>query len=260
MSRNFQLTMPTPCHEDWESMRPEERGRFCEACSKTVVDFSMMTDREVMEYLGRAGRQVCGRMAPEQLDRDFAMAGEGRRRRGWWHWLVAGLLVTAEAKGQTASKGEIVKVDRMRKDVAPATMDSMKVQVLAPVTVTASAVTCHRTGAMMMVTTVTIWEKVVRDTLATAGVLPKRELTVYPNPVRRGTVLSLQWQRTDPGSYAVSLFNTAGSLVQQWKIEVGGREQVDLLSLPPALPAGMYLLHAVRPDGAKVITLRIILI
>ena len=37
--------------------------------------------------------------------------------------------------------------------------------------------------------------------------------------------------------------------MQQRKIEVGGKEQVDLLGLPPALPAGMYFLRAARPDG-----------
>lgn len=43
-------------------------------------------------------------------------------------------------------------------------------------------------------------------------------------------------------------------------MEVGGKEQVDLLNLPPALPAGMYFLRAARPGGAKVITLRIIVV
>lgn len=43
-------------------------------------------------------------------------------------------------------------------------------------------------------------------------------------------------------------------------MQVGGKEQVHLLHLPPALPAGMYFLRAARPGGAMVITLRIILI
>jgi len=43
-------------------------------------------------------------------------------------------------------------------------------------------------------------------------------------------------------------------------MEVGGREQVDLLSLPPALPAGMYFLRAARSSGAKVITLTIMVL
>jgi hypothetical protein len=41
---------------------------------------------------------------------------------------------------------------------------------------------------------------------------------------------------------------------------VGGKEQIDLLNLPPALPAGMYLLRAVRPSGTKVITQKIVVL
>src|ERR1700759_5491809 len=100
MNRNVQLRISEPCRENWDGMQPDEKGRFCGSCSKTVVDFSMMTDQEVVRFLGRAGQQVCGRFAPEQLGRDLT-PGEAhlRRWRSWWHWLVAGLLVTAEAKG-----------------------------------------------------------------------------------------------------------------------------------------------------------------
>jgi hypothetical protein len=57
------------------------------------------------------------------------------------------------------------------------------------------------------------------------------------------------------------LGSATGALIQQHKIEVGGKEQIDLLSLPPALPAGMYFLRASRPGAAKVIiTLRIIVV
>lgn len=167
----------------------------------------MMTDAEVIRYLGTAGQNVCGRFAPEQLGRDIELAG--RRRKGnWWQWLVAGLLVTAEARGQATMKGEV-----------------MKVQVLDTVRVVGY------------------------------GVEKKRDVVGAVTPVPNRAMMA-----GEPGVYEVGLFSSGGELVQQRKIEVGGKEQVDLLGLPPALPAGMYFLRAARPDGAKVITLRIILI
>jgi len=40
--QKLQLSIPEPCHENWHQMTPTEQGRFCNACSKEVVDFSMM--------------------------------------------------------------------------------------------------------------------------------------------------------------------------------------------------------------------------
>ena len=42
MERNFKITIPQPCHENWDQMTPKDNGRFCLSCSKTVVDFTSM--------------------------------------------------------------------------------------------------------------------------------------------------------------------------------------------------------------------------
>ena len=70
---SMRIRIPEPCHEDWFAMTPTERGRHCAACAKTVVDFTRMTDAEVVRYLRHAGGQsVCGRARPAQLDRALA--------------------------------------------------------------------------------------------------------------------------------------------------------------------------------------------
>ena len=47
--------IPHPCHEDWNAMTDsetsEERGRHCDVCSKVVVDFTKMSDAEMIDYL-----------------------------------------------------------------------------------------------------------------------------------------------------------------------------------------------------------------
>jgi hypothetical protein len=263
MNRNVQLRIASPCDEDWSAMWPEEKGRFCGACSKTVVDFSMMTDEEVIQFLGRAGQNVCGRFAEEQLERDYSLVATDRRRgwRGWWHWLVAGLLVTAEARGQVPVKTEVVKVERVKVG-EKASGDSIKVKVLDTVKVICyGMVRCRRVMGAVSVRMEISRESIVKDSLAAVGLLPKPEPEIYPNPVRRGGTFTLNWRQSEPGSYDVSIYNASGALVEHRKIEVGGKEQIDLLSLPPALPAGMYFLRASRPGAAKVIiTLRIIVV
>lgn len=66
----MKLSIPKPCHEKWEDMNPVENGRFCSVCSKTVRDFTGLSDREVMEELGETSN-ICGNFNANQLGRDL---------------------------------------------------------------------------------------------------------------------------------------------------------------------------------------------
>jgi hypothetical protein len=45
------VPIASPCGMDWQSMKPGDRGRYCDACKKTVRDLSAMTRREARELL-----------------------------------------------------------------------------------------------------------------------------------------------------------------------------------------------------------------
>jgi len=67
--KNYKLTIPKPCHEDWNTMTPNEKGKFCSSCSKTVVDFTQKSSKEIQEYLvANKGQRVCGHFYRKQLD------------------------------------------------------------------------------------------------------------------------------------------------------------------------------------------------
>ena len=67
MDNKFKITVPKPCHEDWNAMIPSDRGRFCNACTTQVVDFTNMSTDEIRDYLSK-NTNVCGRFKNEQLD------------------------------------------------------------------------------------------------------------------------------------------------------------------------------------------------
>jgi hypothetical protein len=70
MENKFKITIPKPCHEDWNAMTPEETGRFCSVCTKGVVDFTNKTTEEIQEYfIQNQGQKVCGRFKNEQVNR-----------------------------------------------------------------------------------------------------------------------------------------------------------------------------------------------
>ena len=66
---DYKISIPKPCHENWGSMTPYEKGRFCSLCQKTVVDFTGKPKPEIVDYLlANADKNVCGRFGNEQLD------------------------------------------------------------------------------------------------------------------------------------------------------------------------------------------------
>lgn len=74
MSKKIQLSIPVPCHEDWDKMSPVEKGKFCGSCQKQVVDFTRMSDREVALFFKKPSTgSVCGRFMTDQLNRDIAI-------------------------------------------------------------------------------------------------------------------------------------------------------------------------------------------
>ncbi|CAL2103784.1 conserved protein of unknown function [Tenacibaculum sp. 190130A14a] len=67
--KNYLLRIPKPCHEDWSKMTPNEKGKFCSSCAKTVVDFTKKSPQEIQEYLiENRGQRVCGHFYRKQLD------------------------------------------------------------------------------------------------------------------------------------------------------------------------------------------------
>jgi hypothetical protein len=69
METKYKITIPQPCHEDWNQMTPDETGRFCSSCAKSVVDFTGMKAIEIQDYFIKTqGQNVCGRFKTQQLD------------------------------------------------------------------------------------------------------------------------------------------------------------------------------------------------
>ncbi len=51
-------------------MAPNEQGRYCSACSKTVIDFTNYSDQEIADYfIALNGQGVCGHFKKQQVDR-----------------------------------------------------------------------------------------------------------------------------------------------------------------------------------------------
>lgn len=96
--RSASVHIANPCAESWASMTPTATGRRCAACQKTVVDFSLKTDSEILEALKQAAGGTCGRFRAEQLARPLRpLAAQVPSR--WRAWLAAAVAVWGLREG-----------------------------------------------------------------------------------------------------------------------------------------------------------------
>ncbi|WP_297984262.1 hypothetical protein [uncultured Chryseobacterium sp.] len=83
----MKLSIPKPCHENWDVMPPDEKGKFCSVCSKSVHDFTCSSDEEIVAAFSRS-ENVCGRFNENQLNRNL---------NGNISKILAGLMLTSGA-------------------------------------------------------------------------------------------------------------------------------------------------------------------
>ena len=83
-------------------MTPTQQGRFCNACAKQVIDFSEMSDTEVLNYFSKVKNEnVCGRAYPDQLDRTIAAT---TKKKIYWYlnYAIAFVLFFGKANSSKA--------------------------------------------------------------------------------------------------------------------------------------------------------------
>lgn len=98
------ISIPNPCQQSWQQMTPEINGRHCRSCCTTVIDFTAMSNAEVIAYL-TTHTHVCGRFDKVQfVSLSYSQVVEVNKISFWKKWSIAALfvgmlpLIKAEAK------------------------------------------------------------------------------------------------------------------------------------------------------------------
>ncbi len=108
--RKINLSVQSPCHENWDQMHPAEQGKFCASCCKTVTDFTNMSDRQLAEFFKKPKENICGRFYADQLERDILIP---QKRIPWLRYffqftLPAFVLFLKSCGQHTATKGQVI--------------------------------------------------------------------------------------------------------------------------------------------------------
>lgn len=171
----FHLHIPKPCHENWQHMTPNERGRFCGQCQKTVVDFTTMTDEAILNTLQAAKGNTCGRFLAQQLDRPLQ---PNHLQRSWlrvkWFWaaLISGALFANRAAAKKASYGDTVVVTAPKSRAEVVTMGMVRVSAPTPISIMGQVT--DETGQPMAGVTVIIEGTTVGTTTNAVGMYELR--------------------------------------------------------------------------------------
>jgi hypothetical protein len=108
MRKQIQVSVTSPCQEDWNKMHPNTNGRYCDQCEKTVIDFTGKSDAEIFRLLAKNDQNVCGRFTNVQLDRSIAEPISQKRKNVWAMLMTA--LLTLSASVSNAQKRKIGKL------------------------------------------------------------------------------------------------------------------------------------------------------
>lgn len=82
MKQHFNLTINKPCQEKFDEFQPTDLGGFCGSCQKEVIDFSKMSETEIIQYFRNSSGNTCGRFQPSQL-KTYSEAAPPKRKRSF---------------------------------------------------------------------------------------------------------------------------------------------------------------------------------
>ncbi|KIC64515.1 peptidase associated/transthyretin-like domain-containing protein [Chryseobacterium taiwanense] len=91
-----------PCEEKWNNMHNIPEGKFCDLCSKKVLDLTQKTNDEIFQLLEISNGKICGKIFQHQSNRSFSRPERiiiNHEKRKGYSRLVAGLTIAASLTG-----------------------------------------------------------------------------------------------------------------------------------------------------------------
>ena len=111
MKNEYKLNISEPCQENWKNMEPSQAGKFCNLCSKNVIDFSHLSDNEIIRLIEKSNGNLCGRLNQNQLNRPLIETNSNSVNPRL-HQILAGLLLITNPNSisaQTENKTHIIQ-------------------------------------------------------------------------------------------------------------------------------------------------------
>ncbi|WP_417196556.1 carboxypeptidase-like regulatory domain-containing protein [Bizionia sp.] len=81
MKNNLNVSIKTPCSENYKHFSPTKAGGFCNSCEKEVINFTNMKPEAIINYFKlKSSQNTCGRFKTAQL-KSFNQLPKTNKRR-----------------------------------------------------------------------------------------------------------------------------------------------------------------------------------
>jgi Secretion system C-terminal sorting domain len=231
MGKYITIQIPKSCQQDWNAMTLEEQGRHCNACQKTVVDFTTMTDTQLATFFKKKTDNVCGRFYNDQLDKQIALP---KRELPWLKYFftitLPAFLFSQKSFGQKKeSKEKIVLADKkITNKIADNTtstplLDVKKDSVVLLEEVVIRSPISQRIGSYTMGYSISL-----KKTSYTKEFQKKEpivlsntnNISLFPNPIIPNSKLNIVWDNAVFANQYIEIFDSKGNLVKKEMVTI----------------------------------------
>lgn len=81
-TNSYSISIKNACQQQWSEMSEGQGGKFCMHCTKSVIDFTELSDQEIIQLLSKKTGNLCARVSPEQLNRNLLTHSPKTKRKG----------------------------------------------------------------------------------------------------------------------------------------------------------------------------------
>lgn len=132
----MKISIQKPCHENWNNMLPEEKGRFCLTCQKTVIDFTNKSKEEIKDFFQHSSTNICGRFRSSQLEPQLIQMKPIKRNHFFFmalYFVFGGLLFGSCGDHPTIGETQQGKIQLKNEQQKSQTEQNHKKDTLSPV-------------------------------------------------------------------------------------------------------------------------------
>ncbi len=297
MKTRFELTviqpLITPCSENWDTMQPHEKGKFCMSCNKAVYDLADLNAEQLALYLAaHENESICGHVNQDALKHPVLLVEKEEIRSFHFKFILALFLAfgpflfscdqkqheqvkqvimetiseSEQEQGTTFEITEIKKIKPAKQIIADEQkMEEPKDSIPQEVFLDTVKICRSEINERMLLSggawTTIRYSTIEFDTVAPEPQIietePHLPLLVYPNPAREE--VTIQYEISEDGTALLSCFSVNGEKIKDILStnQATPGQYSDQMNVSD-LPSGMYIVILINNDHKEIFRLSVV--